>query len=156
MTDDEDIRYRDTVRKPSHASGPGACPYCPAVYSTEEEMKRHLGQVTYHLSERLDETKAALNECARQRGELHLLFDAAVCFKFGDWYVEHIVDTDNKDWGWVVSKDGKWAQEGMTRDAAIAEARRRSAPTPRVIDPGVAKAMAGGDRDYSGDPPTGG
>lgn len=54
------------------------------------------------------------------------LYDAAVCFTFGEWYAEHIVDTDGKDWGWVVSKDGDWAQQGMTRDEAIAEACRRA------------------------------
>lgn len=104
----------------------GKCPHCNAHYSTEEEVARHLGQVAHHLPERLDEAKSALNECARQRGELQLLFDAAVCFKFGEWYVEHIVDTDGKDWGWVVSKDGKWEQEHMTRDQAIDEAKLRA------------------------------
>ena len=41
--------------------------------------------------------------------------------------------------------------------AGMAGARERAiaALSGRPIDPGVARAMAGGDRDYSGDPPTG-
>jgi DNA-directed RNA polymerase subunit RPC12/RpoP len=52
------------------------------------------------------------------------LLDAAVRFRFGNYYVEHLVDTRGRVWGWVVSKDGKWAQNGMTREEAIAEGRR--------------------------------
>ena len=75
---------------------------------TGDEDTRYADTVKAGLRERLEDTKSALNECARQRGELQLLVDAAVCFKFGDWYAEHIVDTDGKDWGWVASRDGKW------------------------------------------------
>jgi intein/homing endonuclease len=60
-------------------------------------------------------------------GTLLGMLDAAQCFQFGDWCAEHIVDTDGKDWGWVVSKNGKWEQrEAMGRDEAIAEAKRRA------------------------------
>ena len=59
------------------------CPYCPAEYSTLPELDAHLGAVGDHLRERLaeseasvdmltdalEETKSALNECARQHGE---------------------------------------------------------------------------------------
>lgn len=58
------------------------------------------------------------------------LIEAATCFRIGDLYVEHIVDTDGRDWGWVVSKDGKWEQRdrmGLTRDQAIDHARARNA-----------------------------
>jgi hypothetical protein len=55
------------------------------------------------------------------------LLDLAICFRIGELYVEHIVDTDGNDYGWVVKKDGKWEQrEGLTRDQAIAEARARN------------------------------
>jgi hypothetical protein len=74
-----------------------------------------------------DVVKVALSECARRGGEMRLLLDAATCFRFGDFYAEHIVDTDGRDHGWVVSKDGKWEQrERMTREQAIDEAKRRA------------------------------
>ena len=46
-----------------------------------------------------------------------------------------------------------------TADQATTSTDRKDTTCPAClrywVDPGVAKAMAGGDRDYSGDPPTG-
>jgi hypothetical protein len=36
------------------------CPYCPAEYSTDEEVARHLGNVWEHLRERLAEAEKEL------------------------------------------------------------------------------------------------
>ncbi len=102
------------------------CPHCPAEYSTQEEVDRHYHSAWEHLRERLAETQSALNEAARQHGEARLLVDAATCFAFGDFYAEHLVDTDGNDHGWVVSKNGKWEQrEGLSREQAIEQARAR-------------------------------
>src|SRR5271163_2919444 len=76
------------------------------------------------MSGQLRETRGALNECARQCGELRALINAATCFRFGEFYAEHIVDHDGSDYGWVVSEGGKWeSRERMSRDEAIADAK---------------------------------
>jgi DNA-binding SARP family transcriptional activator len=92
----------------------GKCPWCSAHYSTREELARHLDLRWEHLRERLD---AALD-----------LVDAATCFQFGDFYAEHLVDQDGDDYGWVVSRNGKWEQrERLTREQAIERARQGKA-----------------------------
>ena len=52
------------------------------------------------------------------------LLEAAVCFRFGDYHVERLVDTDGNDYGWIIKKNGKWEQnEKLTRDEAIARVK---------------------------------
>lgn len=52
------------------------------------------------------------------------LLSAATRFSFGDFHAEHLVDTEDNDYGWIVTKNGKWEQrEKLTRDQAIERAK---------------------------------
>jgi hypothetical protein len=106
-----------------HANGP------VEVFTSRQKAERARRWSDQRLIEFVPRAVEAASQSAPA---VQVLLDAAVCFGFGEWRVEHIVDTDGKDWGWVVSKNGIWAQEGMTRDEAIEEAMDRAMSESRA------------------------